>query len=311
MVGLRNSGTGRKWRAVGECADRQHGVVSRQQLRALQFSETEIDYGIAAGRLYPVFRGAFAVGHGEVGRNGRLFAAVLACGADTVVSHGTAAALLGLWENEPRLIDVIAPVQAGRRIPGIYRRHTPPPCSRDRWMHAGVPCTSPSRMIVDVAGMVREPSLRKTVEQAAVHGMLNVPEIDRILTGPRRRGSPTPRLVLADWRRYPPAMRIRSPMEAKLLPLLTQHDIPIPRVNEVLQVGDDRFEIDFLWRRERLCVETDGGKYHGNPLARARDSRRNRILAGAGYRVRRISWEDLEDRPRGAMAELTRLLRSA
>jgi hypothetical protein len=308
MVGPRNSGTGQKWKRVGALADRQHGVVSRDQLRALCLSDTEIDYAIAGGRLYPVFRGAFAVGRATVIRNGRLLAAVLACGEGSVVSHGTAAALLGLWETEPRQIDVIAPVQAGRKHPDIYRRHVPPPLVRDRWIYERVPCTSPSRTIIDVAGIVRESSLRRTVEQAAVHGTLNVPEIDAILAGPRRRGSPTLRIVLADWRRYPPAMRIRSPMEARLLPLLTRYGIPIPAVNEKLNLEGETFEIDFLWRPQRLCVETDGGKYHGHPVAKARDSRRNRILAAAGYRVLRLVWDDLVISPAPTMAELARHL---
>ncbi len=307
MVGIRNSRVGR-WRAVGAKADLQHGVVSRNQLRSLGLGETEIDYGVAIGHLYPVFRWVFAVGKGTVARNGRLLAAVLACGDGSVVSHGTAAALLGLWENEPRLVDVIAPVEAGRKIDGICRRHVPPPFPRDRWLYEGVPSTSPSRTIVDVSGILREPLLGRTIEQAAVNGMLDVPEIDAILAGPRRRGSPRLRGLLDDWRRYPRAMRIRSPMEAKLLPLLTRYEIPIPHVNERIEVGGERFEIDFRWPPQRLCVETDGGRYHDHPVAQARDSHRNRVLRRHGYRVHRLSWDDLEVRPAATMAELSRLL---
>jgi very-short-patch-repair endonuclease len=293
---------------VGELAGRQHGVVSRDQLRALGVSEAAIDHAIATGRLYPIFRGAFGVGHRAVGRHGRLLAAVLACGEGSVVSHGTAAELLGLWERPPRLIDVIAPVEAGRKVPGFYRRHVPPPLPRDRWLEHEIPCTSPSRTIVDVAGIVRETALRRTIEQAAVNHMLNVPEIDAILAGPRRRGSPLLRGILEDWRRYSPTTRLRSPMEAKLLPMLARRGIPPPRCNEKLRVGTETFEIDFLWRRHRLVVEADGDKYHDNPEAQARDGRRDRILRAAGYRVWRLRWDDLEDRPESTMAALARQL---
>lgn len=296
------------WSKIGRRAELQHGVVSRDQLRELGIRDDAIDFAIAQGRLYPIFRGVYGVGHGPLGREGRLLAAVLACGPGAVVSHGTAASLLGLWEAEPRLIDVIAPVQMGRGFAGIKRRHTPLPVLRDRWRYKLIPCTSPSRTIIDVAGMVGERSLGRTVEQAAVRGMLNVPEIDSILAGPRRRGSRLLRLVLEDWRRYPAAMRIRSPLEARLLPLLTQWRIPVPRVNEDIVLGDDTFEIDFLWRRQRVVVETDGGKYHGHPLAQARDSHRNSVLRAYGYEVRRLSWHDLEDRQWRVRRELTRLL---
>jgi very-short-patch-repair endonuclease len=272
-------------------------------------SEAAIDHAVASGRLYRIFRGAFGVGHACVGRHGRMLAATLACGSGSVVSHGTAAALLGLWERHPSSIDVIAPVQAGRKIGGIRRRHTPPPLPRDACIHHAVPCTSPSRTIVDVAGIVGEGALRRTIEQAAVNRVLDVPEIDSILTtGPRRRGSPLLRRILDGWRRYPPAMRLRSRMEAMLLPLLSSHGISMPRCNEKLTVGGERFEVDFLWPRQRLIVEADGARYHDNPEARFRDRGRDHILETAGYRTWRLQWDDLTQRPEETMAQLIRRL---
>lgn len=100
-------------------------------------------------------------------------------------------------------------------------------------------------------------------------------------------------------------------MEARLLPLLSQHSLPIPKVNQAIGVSGEHLEIDFFWPRRRLCVETDGGAYHDNPVAQARDSHRNRILRAAGYEVRRLVWDDLEKRPGATMAELTRLLMPA
>jgi hypothetical protein len=240
-----------------------------------------------------------------------MLAAVLACGQGTVVSHGSAAALLGLWEYQPRLVDVIAPIEAGRKIDGLRRHHAPLPSPRHAHIHQGIPCTSPSRTIVDVAGMVREASLSRTVEQAAVLGVLDIPEIDLILAGPRRRGSPCLRGILEHWRRYSPKTRIRSRMEAKLLPLLSRRNIPIPECNEVLVVEGESFEIDFLWRPQRLAVEADGNQFHDNPLAQARDRHRDQVLKAAGYRVPRLSWDDLRDRPEVTIAEITRLLNSA
>lgn len=239
-----------------------------------------------------------------------MLAAVLSCGSGTVVSHGTAAVLLGLWENEPRDIHVIAPIEAGRKIAGIRRRHVPPPLRHEAWTRDAIPCTSPARTIVDLAGGVRERALRDTIEQAAVLRMLDVSEIDAILTGPRRRGSPLLRLVLEDWRRYSPDTRLRSRLEAKLLPLLSQRNVPIPQCNEILEVGLDSFEIDFLWRPQRLAVEADGGRYHDNPAAQSRDRHRDHVLAAAGFRVVRLRWEDLQERPQATVGRIARLLES-
>lgn len=296
------------WVRSAGLAATQHGVISRDQLRGLGFSEATIDHAVAVGHLHRIFRGAFALGHPGVGWRGEMLAAVLASGEGSVVSHGTAAYLLGLWERKPQLIDVIAPIEAARKIPGIRRRHTPPPLPRDRRLHERIPCTSPSRTIVDVAGAVGQMSLRRTIEQAAVRRVLDVAEIDEILTGPRRRGSVRLRAVLQDWRRYAPGVSLRSVMEAKLLPLLSQYDLPVPECNAKLRIGRETFEIDFFWRRERLAVETDGGRFHDNPEAEKRDQDRNRRLPGAGYRIWRLVWDDLEQRPAATMHTLGRLL---
>jgi very-short-patch-repair endonuclease len=56
-------------------------------------------------------------------------------------------------------------------------------------------------------------------------------------------------------------------------------------------------------------VETDGGRYHDNPAAGSRDSDRNHALAGAGYLIPRLGWEDLRDRPDPTMVEIARHLR--
>jgi very-short-patch-repair endonuclease len=295
---------------VGGIAERQHGVVSRNQLRGVGLTEAAIKQGVEAGRLYPLFRATFAVGHPRRGRKHRLLAATLACGEGTVVSHGTAAALLGLWQFWPADIEVIAPVEAGRKIRGIRRRFVPIPLPEQITLKEEIPCTTASRTIVDVARLAGPKLLADTVEQAAVLELLNVPEIDGILFEARRRGEKKLNRVLEPWRRYSPRVRVRSRMEAKMLPLLTHHSMPIPECNEKLRIGNETFEVDFLWRKQKVVVETDGGRFHGNPAAQARDAHRNRALARAGYRVPRVGWHELRDEPERAISEIRRFLSS-
>src|SRR3954467_15331748 len=67
---------------IAYLAERQHGVVARRQLRRLGFEDKQISYRLNVGRLHRVHQGAFSVGHRKLTRNGRLMAAVLACGDD-------------------------------------------------------------------------------------------------------------------------------------------------------------------------------------------------------------------------------------
>ncbi len=158
--------------------------------------------------------------------------------------------------------------------------------------------------------MLSEGRLRRAIEQAAVLSVLDLPAIDAILKGPRRRGSPLLRNILEDWRGHSPATRLRSPLEARLVPMLAARGLPAPQWNEELTVAGQKLEVDCIWRRSRLIVEADSRKYHDNPAARDRDAHRDRTLASAGYRVLRIRWGDLEDRPEATMAEISRRLRS-
>lgn len=171
-----------------------------------------------------------------------------------------------------------------------------------------IPCTSPAQTIVDVAGMLQPKPLARVVEQAAVLRVLDVPAIDGILDESRRRGSASLNRILENWRRYSPRTKVRSLMEAKMLPLLTYHSLPIPECNVKLRIGGETFEVDFLWRPQRVVVETDGGRFHDNPLARARDSKRNQAMARAGYKMPRVGWEELRDEPSKTIAEIRRFL---
>jgi very-short-patch-repair endonuclease len=285
------------------------GVVSLGQLRELGFADSTIADAVARGRLHPVFHGVYSVGHRYLTVHARLLAATMACGPGSVVSHGTAAWLLGLRDRRPGAVDVIAPVEAGRKIAGVRRRFVPPPVGREVWRRHGIPVTSPARTIVDCAGS--DPAgVSALVEQAAVEGLLDVAAIDRVLDGPRRRGTRKLLRVIAPWRRYKRGIKLRSRMEAKLLPLLSEAALPIPETNVRLRLAGKVCEVDFLWRRQKLVVETDGGRFHDNPAAGARDSSRNHALAAAGYRLPRLGWEDLRDRPQATLGEIARLLRA-
>ncbi len=294
---------------VAAIAGSQSGLITVAQLRDVGISDSTISEAVARGRLHPVFHGVYSVGHHYLTVHARLLAATLACGPGSVVSHGTAAWVLRLRDWRPEEVDVIAPVEAGRKIAGIRRRFVPPPVGGEVWLRHGVPITTPARTIVDCAGILDARGVASLIEQASVEGLLDVAAIDRVLVGPRRRGTKKLLRAVAPWRRYRRGIKIRSRMEAKLLPLLTEAGLPIPRTNAKLRLAGKVYEVDFLWREQKLVVETDGGRFHDNPAAGGRDSERNNALAKAGYHLPRLGWEDLRDRPEATMREIARLLR--
>ena len=138
-------------------------MLSIAQLRDAGLSEGGIKREAARGRLHPLFRGVYAYGNPAIGERGRFWAAVLACGNGAVVSHRSAAALMGLVDRGPVVIDMIAHGERGRKIDGI-RAHRVRSLRRDEvGTFDGIPCTSPARTFVDLAGTVGLRALRSSL----------------------------------------------------------------------------------------------------------------------------------------------------
>jgi very-short-patch-repair endonuclease len=69
------------------------------------------------------------------------------------------------------------------------------------------------------------------------------------------------------------------------------------------------YEVDFHWPEHNLIVETDGAATHLTPTAFERDRARDAHLTALGYRVIRITWRQLTERPQAVAQLLRRLLR--
>jgi very-short-patch-repair endonuclease len=68
-------------------------------------------------------------------------------------------------------------------------------------------------------------------------------------------------------------------------------------------------EVDFYWPDHRLIVETEGAATRLTPTAFEHDRARDAHLTALGYRVVRITWRQLTDRPHEVALLVRRLLR--
>lgn len=284
---------GDRWAAVARRAAGQCGVVSREQLREIGFSDATIDREAGKQRLHRIFRGVYAYGNPAIGERGRLWAATLASGPGAVVSHRSAAALMGLIDRGPGSIDVIARGQRGRGINGIRLHLVRLPIRDEVGTFDGVPCTSPSRVFVDLAGTVGLPTLRSGFERAAASGLLDLDGIEVALARGPRRGAGTLRKLIADWRpaaRVLKRGRLKSPLEAKVLPIVLRGGVPAPRANAPVRLATGKtIEVDLLWDEQRFVVEADSRSFHGTNTAAERDRWRDRELMRVGYSTLRVT----------------------
>jgi hypothetical protein len=285
---------------------RQHGTIATWQLRSLGVSAPAITRLVRRRRLHRLHRGVYAVGHQELTRDGRFMAAVLAGGPQAVLSHQSAALHWGIHITSRTRIDVTVP-RYRRRRPTIQFHESTLPCDELTSLNT-VAVTTVTRTLFDLAAVLPAHRLEAAINQAEVNRLGDPVSLGELLERyPHRRGVAALRAILA--RNLVGTQRTRSPLEVRFLAFLDAHDLPRPTVtNERMEVGDHAVEPDCLWRRQRVIAELDGDRFHSTSRDRASDRQRDRVLAGAGWRVVRITWDDIHARGTSLASDLRRLL---
>jgi hypothetical protein len=168
-------------RQLATLAGRQYGVVGRWQLVELGFGDEAIRVALASGRLHPIHREAYAVGHRIVVKRGKWLAAVLAMGPGAFLSHESAAALWGLSGDRPK-VHVNAPrgrqVRPGRRS-GI-KVHRCKFAADEVTVHDGIPVSTVARTLFDLAERSAPHELKSAWDEADRLKRLRVPEVARV-----------------------------------------------------------------------------------------------------------------------------------
>lgn len=298
----------RRWDLdIAHIANRQHGLVTLAQLEGLGMDRRTAAARVGSGRLHRIHQGVFAVGYPRLTPEATFLAAVLSCGPDAVLSHGSASTLWGFWEERGSRIHVIAPNRRGRGPRGIvaHRDGYLPPSDRAKFR--GVPCTTVARTLLDQAASLSPRDLRKSVGEAEVMRLIDQRALrGQIRRGRGRRGVARLRRLLDEI--HPQTKRSRSELERMFLHVCLQVGLPQPEVNVGLQVGGRRFKPDFLWRDQRLILEADSRRFHDTDVAFVDDRRREQRLQLAGWRVSRCTWEQVEFEPAVLADTVRRLL---
>lgn len=281
--------SGEVWRL----ARSQHWVITRAQLLELGLGSEAIRHRLRTGRLRPVMRGVYAVGRLAIDSHGRWMAAVLACGPHALLSHHSAAALMGIRPEMPGPIDVVVPDHVARRRPGIrvHRRAAgdSPNGAPGRWPTSGffdeIPVTGPVSTLVDLAMCISRAELEAAINEADHRDLIDPESLREALDSiPARSGVARLRrlldrdtFVLTDTR-----------LEQLFLPLAHAAGLPLPQT----QVWLNEYRVDFFWPALRLVVEADSLRYHRTPAKQAADNRRDQAHIAAGLMPLRFThWQ--------------------
>ena len=291
---------------IGRLAERQHGVVSLAQLESFGLTASAVRERVAAGRLGRIHRGVYAVGHGRLTMHGRWMAAVLAYGPRALLSHRSAAGLHGIRPDNRPKTEVTVSSPSARSRPGIEVHASGTLQPADLAVVEAIPCTSLARTLLDLAEVLDVRGVERAIDQAEVLRLFDLREVDEVLSrAAGRRGLAVLRSALA---RYERPSLTHSELEELLFGLCREVGLPKPETNVWITLEGGAVRVDFLWRAERLIVETDGWASHGTRRAFETDRRRDRRLQLAGWQVVRFTWRDLLEHPSEVVATLTGLL---
>ena len=279
---------------IADWTSRQLSLITTRQLTDAGLSPSGVRSRLARGRLHRLRREVYATHAPPFSREQHWLAATLACGFGSLISHAHAAAAQDMCETPPlTAIDVTLPSGRGRSRQGISV-HRSPVDPRDVRRVDGVPCTSPDRVLVDLAPHVSEPDLEQMLVAAESRGTLKRGRLAE-LVGERRGRPGIARLesLLA----IEPQLTA-SELELLFRPLWRAAGLPRPRTSFPVRVPDrvKPFLVDVAWPELRLAVELDSQRFHGDWESAERDRERDQLLALAGWVchrfVRRVIAED-------------------
>jgi very-short-patch-repair endonuclease len=259
----------------------QHGVITREQLLALGFSAKAIEHRLRDGRLHRTWRGVYAVGRPDLTRRGIWMAATLTC--DAALGGSSAGAL---WEIRPDdgRIEVFATTV--RRRPGIIVHRG----QREITRRHGIPVTSPTCTLVDLAATLDAEPLEAAINEADKLGLIDPETLRaRLETLDRRPGLARLRQVL-DRHTF---TLTDSELERRFLPIARRAGLPEP----LTRTRVNGFRVDFYWPQLGLVVETDGLTYHRTPAQQARDRLRDQAHAAAGLTPLRFTRAQVRFQP--------------
>jgi hypothetical protein len=288
---------------LARAAARQHGVISRAQLRDLGIADHAIAYRLRTGRLHRVRRGVFAVGHPRLTPRGRWMAAVLACGPGAALGYVSAAALWEIRNSSATGISVVVPTAGGRRQPGLRVYRHPGLRPDELTTRDGIPVTTLARTVLDLAAVLNDADLERALDQCEFQRLLDWSALDALARAhPRHRGARILAKTLATYE--PGTTRTKSDLEKLFIAICEAHGLPRPLVNH----RTDHYEVDFLFPDHRLIVEADSWTYHRTRLRFERDRRRDATHARAGFRTLRFTDRQLEHDAEGVAATIRTVL---
>jgi hypothetical protein len=292
---------------LSETAQLQCGVLTARQLVDGGLTRGAAKSRVVLGQWQRLHRGVYATFSGDLGRGAVLWAAVLACGPGAMLSHQSAAEIVGLTEKRTSLTHVTIPSE--RRIarpPGLaihyssraaLARHPArlPPQTRIEETILDLACAA--TRLDDVCGWVTAGIGRRLTTEARLR--------EALLQRGKLRWRPELEELLS-----PVAAGVHSPLEWRYhRDVERPHGLPGGARQALARRGNHNEYRDALYEGYGIALELDGQVAHPGDR-RWDDIRRDNAAAANRIITLRYGWIDVATRPCEVAAEITQVLMS-
>lgn len=280
----------------------QGGALSRAQAHACSVTDRMIESRVRSGRWCRVHPGVYAIAGSPPSWTGRVWAAALAAGPRTVVSHASALLLHGVTDRlVPRQpVTLTAGYGSHHRVTGavVHQLRDLRPAHVQRHP-SGLAVTTPGRAVVDLAAGLGPRRLGPVLDEVVAGKLASMMQVATCLGEVARRGKPGARAraqMLDD--RGPGHVPPHSELERALLAALAAAELPPPRRQAPLP-GRGAVEglVDAAYPDARLILEADGRRWHTRIRDLARDHQRDAEAARAGWQALRFGYEQIVGDP--------------
>jgi len=287
-----------------------HGLFRNSDAHEHGVTRDQVRYLLGRGWCRVLVPGLYRVEAAPRTARQALLAEVWAHPEGTVASHRGAGFLRHLVGYRSPTVEVTFPLGHNQR--NGRRTHASlwlPPSHVT--VYDSIPVTTAARTIFDLAGIEPAGRVAIALDDALSRKLCTLREINQVffaLAGRGRRGTVAMREMLGqrgeDY--VPPS----SALERLARRVFDEYGLEMPTFEVDLGDGDWIGRVDCVWRDAKLIVELDSERHHGSKSARDADRTRDNRLMASGWRVLRVTWEDLKVRPRETVAQIKAALQA-
>jgi very-short-patch-repair endonuclease len=226
-----------------------------------------------------------------------------------VLSHLDAAAVWEIYAGEGARVHVTTVRKAGGRLDGVQVHRARRLHPDDVTVKDGIPVTTVARTLVDLTDLLASDRVLRAIREAEFLQLLDHQALNAAVQ--RAHGRKRLAVLKEAIQAHTPGQIVREELEHRFLELVREAGLPPPETNVKITARGRRYEIDCLWREQRVAVELDSRAAHARTTAFEPDRRKDAALNAIGLRPLRFTWLRVTREPADVIAELDATLAQA